>query len=90
MLRSASNCQDFLVYKYIRNIKKVEIKADKGPWSCCCTVTFRILHFEVFDILECKNFLIGFLDKLGNFKQKKLHFKIKDPKAKIMCKSRLK
>ena len=68
MLRSASNCQDFLVYKYIRNIKKVEIKADKGHWSCCCTLTFRILHFEVFDVLECKNFLIGFLDKLGNFK----------------------
>ena len=68
MLRSASNCQDFLVYKYIRNIKKVEIKADKGLWSCCCTLTFRILHFEVYDILKCKNFLIGFLDKLGNFK----------------------
>ena len=39
-------------------------------WMCCCTLTFRILHFEVYDILKCKNFLIGFLDELGNFKQK--------------------
>ena len=38
--------------------------------SCCCTLTFLILHFKVYDILNCKNFLIGFLDELGNFKQK--------------------
>ena len=37
---------------------------------CCCTLTFRILHFEVYDILKCKNFLISFPDELGNFKQK--------------------
>ena len=29
------------------------------------------------NILKCKNFFIGFLDELGNFKQKKiLHFKM--------------
>ena len=38
--------------------------------SCCCTLTFRILHFEVYDILKCKHYLIGFLDELGNFKPK--------------------
>ena len=44
-------------------------------WSCCYTLTFRILHFEVYNILKCKNFLVGFLDE---FKQKFffLHFKI--------------
>ena len=36
---------------------------DKG-----CVVVPR--HFE-FYILKCKNFLIDFLDELGNFKQKK-------------------
>ena len=36
---------------------------------CCCMLTCQILHFEVF--------LIGFLDELGNFKQKIfLHFKM--------------
>ena len=30
-------------------------------------------HFE-FYILKCKNFLISFLDELGNFKQKKITF----------------
>ena len=41
---------------------------------CYCTLTFRILHVEN---LKCKNFLIDFLDELGNFKQKKcLHFKM--------------
>ena len=25
-------------------------------------LTFQILHFEVYDILKCKNFLIGFLN----------------------------
>ena len=38
--------------------------------SCCCTLTFQILHFEVYDILKCKNFFIGVFDELGNFKQK--------------------
>ena len=45
----------------------------------------------MYDILKCKNFLIGFLDELGNFKQKKftfqnvilfLHFTAMDP---IFC-----
>ena len=40
--------------------------------TCCCTLTFRILHFKVYDILKCKILLIGFLDELGNFKQKKI------------------
>ena len=31
-------------------------------WSCC-SLTFLILHFEVYDILKCKNFLICFLDE---------------------------
>ena len=44
-----------------------------APRSCCCTLTFWILHFEVYDILKCKNFLIGFLNELGNFKQKKIY-----------------
>ena len=43
-------------------------------WLCCCTLTFRILHFEVYDILKCENFLIDFLDELGNFKQKNFTF----------------
>ena len=34
------------------------------------TLTFRILHFEVLTFLNVKNFLIGFLDELGNCKQK--------------------
>ena len=34
-------------------------------------MTFRILHFEVLTFLKCKIFFIGFLDELGNFKQKK-------------------
>ena len=38
--------------------------------SCCCTLTFRILHFEVYDILKCKHYLIGFLDELGNLRPK--------------------
>ena len=42
-------------------------------WSCCCILTFRILHFELYNILKCKKFLIGFLDELGNFKQKKFY-----------------
>ena len=42
--------------------------------SCCCTLTFRILHFEVYDILKCKNFLIDFLNELGNFNQKNFTF----------------
>ena len=32
-------------------------------------------HFE-FYISKCKNFLIGFQDELGNFKQKKITFQI--------------
>ena len=39
-------------------------------WSCC-SLTFLILHFEVYDILKRKNFLIGFLKELSNFNQKK-------------------
>ena len=44
--------------------------------------------FQNVQILKCKNFLIDFLDELGNFKQKKfytskckifLHFKATDP-----------
>ena len=34
---------------------------------------YSVLHFEVYDILKCKNYLIGFLDELGNFKQKKIY-----------------
>ena len=44
------------------------------------TLTFRILHFKVYDILKCKIFLIGFLNGLSNFKQTvKLHFTAMDP-----------
>ena len=32
------------------------------------------LTFRSVNIFKRKNFLIGFLDELGNFKQKKLHF----------------
>ena len=35
---------------------------------------YSVLHFEVYDILKCKNYLIGFLDELVNFKQKKFTF----------------
>ena len=46
---------------------------------CCCTMTFRILHFEVLTFLKCKIFFIGFLDELGNFKQNFfLHFKMQN------------
>ena len=38
-------------------------------WSCCCTLTLRILHFEVYDIFKCKKFFIGFFNELGNYKQ---------------------
>ena len=57
-------------------------------WSCCCTLTFQILHFEVLTFWNVKIFLIGFLDELGNFKQKKVlpfamqffsHFTATDP-----------
>ena len=41
-------------------------------WSCC-SLTFLILHFEVYDILKRKNFLIGFLKELSNFNQKKFY-----------------
>ena len=37
------------------------------------TLTFRILHFKVYDILKCKNFLIAFRNGLGNFKQKNFY-----------------
>ena len=52
------------------SVKETKILQD---WSCCCTLTFRILHFEAYDILKCINFLIGFLDELGNFKQKNFY-----------------
>merc|ERR1711982_279010 len=45
--------------------------------SCCCTLTFRILHFRVYDILKSKLLLIDFLNELGNF----LHFTATDPKS---------
>merc|ERR1712223_661597 len=45
--------------------------------SCCCTLTFRILHFRVYDILKCKILLIDFLNELSNF----LHFTATDPKS---------
>ena len=70
------------------SVKETKILQD---WSCCCTLTFGILHFEAYDILKSINFLIGFLDELGNFKQKKftfqnvilfLHFTAMDP---IFC-----
>ena len=41
---------------------------------CCCTLTFRNIHFKVYDILKCQNFLISFLDEFGNFKQKNFTF----------------
>ena len=41
--------------------------------SCCCILTLRILHFKLHDILICKIFFIGFLNELGNFKQKKIY-----------------
>ena len=50
-----------------------------GPWIsrclllCCCTLTFQNLHFKLYDILKHKKFSIGFLDELGNFKQKKIY-----------------
>ena len=60
----------FLAGHALRNIRM----------TCCCTLTFRILHFKVYDILKCKIFLIGFLNGLGNFKQTvKLHFTAMDP-----------
>ena len=37
-------------------------------WLRCCTLNFT---FWSVNILKCKNFLIGSLDELGNFKQKK-------------------
>ena len=42
-------------------------------WLCCCTLTFQNLHFKLYDILKHKKFSIGFLDELGNFKQKKIY-----------------
>jgi len=41
-------------------------------WPCCYTQTFQISHFKLYDILKCKILLFGFLDELGNFKQKKI------------------
>ena len=40
---------------------------------CCCTLTFRILHFRVLTFWNVKK-IIGFLDELGNFKQKNFTF----------------
>ena len=39
-------------------------------WSCYCTLTVWILHFEVLAFWNVKIFWIGFLHEFGNFKQK--------------------
>ena len=57
---------------YILSAKCLQFST-MAQWSCCCTLTFRILHFEVLTFWNVK-FLIGFLDELGNFKQKKFTF----------------
>ena len=67
---------NFLIYPLFQySFRNISQLLPSKCRSCCCTLTFRILHLKVYDILECKNFLIGFLDELGNFKQKNFTFK---------------
>ena len=59
-------------------------------WSCYCTLTVWILHFEVLAFWNVKIFWIGFLHELGNFEQNFfyiskcnfffLHFTATDPR----------
>ena len=76
-------CVHSLVMCQARNIARSKVWNPKRIVS-----SSKLLRFWNVKNLKCKNFLIDFLDELGNFKQKKiytskcncfLHFKATDP-----------